>query len=99
MSNKFSVGTLVMMKAPENFIRKDNAPPNGAIGEVMDGSKYSSRIEIGSVVCDFPRHPSGKTTDWWAVPTSFLIPLSDPDLDVTTEEDEFDKKYEEEYSQ
>ncbi|MGZ8887972.1 MAG: hypothetical protein ACXW1D_00270 [Halobacteriota archaeon] len=72
-------GTLVMLRVSEGIPPK---VPNGAIDEVVD-----IYTDIGSVVVMFPRHPSPHPTATWSVLTKYLIPLSDPDIDVS-EEDE-----------
>lgn len=81
-------GTIVMYRIPEGFI---SAVPSGAIGEVLD--IYTENI--GCVVVMFPSYPSTHSTGAWSPQKKHLIPLSDPDIDVSeTECDVLDKELE-----
>jgi hypothetical protein len=76
-------GTLVMLKVPEGSDIKDYAPPNGACGEVVHPGEFLQEIAIGDSCVLFPHTPSKGSTKMWRVPTTWLIPLSDPDADIS----------------
>lgn len=90
MNNKFAVGSLVIMCTPEHENNSSNVP-NGAIGTVMEASKYSAEIGVDEIAVSFPKHISETTTGWWRVPMSWLKPLGGDDL--LDEEDLADSPY------
>jgi hypothetical protein len=78
--NKFSAGTLVMIKAPNESL---TAPLyTGMIGEVKDSQIINNEIPINHVAVDFPSTRSKGWTGWWIFDTAYLVPISDPDMDV-----------------
>ncbi len=57
--------------------------PVGAIGEVQDHARWSMYVPTTNVVVDFPNHPSDTASKLWHCPVTWLIPISDPDADVS----------------
>jgi hypothetical protein len=57
--------------------------PKGSCGEIKDAGPFKHEIPVGRVAVDFPYHPSGTSTNLWCVPLTWLIPLNDPDADIS----------------
>ncbi len=90
------VGTLVMLI---NKIGTDQrfTVPVGAVGEVIstENSRYTTGepVDKGRVGVVFSKHKCNSSTGGWAVFRTNIVPLSDPDADVTTSTiDELDKE-------
>lgn len=82
------VGTLVMLNMPAHMPRAEGLPPNGAIGEVVEVDAWlQAEIPVGNVAVDFPRNPSNSTSKLWNVWVKWLIPISDPDIEIEDYED------------
>lgn len=80
-------GTLVMLnKAPSKGY--SNEPKRGAIGEVVDHSgKPEWFIAKGAVCVSFPQNISHHVTGYWQYSVTSLIPLSDPDAELGSEDE------------
>jgi hypothetical protein len=71
------------------IVMPEGGPQSGAIGEVKPNTGFEDVLEMDQVVIDFPQHPSPSTSKWWRVRKKYLIPLSDPDIDLSVETPEF----------
>jgi hypothetical protein len=80
------VGTVVMKIAMGNPLIPMKIPV-GAIGEIIEPVKGMS-IHIGCVAVFFPAYPSGLIGNGWQVDSKLLIPINDPDADITETEEE-----------
>lgn len=71
-----------MLRSPLPLTLKDHSIVNGAVGEV---SPVAPDI-AGEVVVDFPQYPSWSKDGLWECERAWLIPLSDPDIDIGEDE-------------
>lgn len=84
--SKFKPGQLVMLISTHGFDKSHtDRPVVGSIGEVIpwrdDFSKYA---DVGhSVAVFFPNYPSDSVSNAWALSHSHIIPINDPDADIT----------------
>jgi hypothetical protein len=94
MSN-FKNGTLVMLVSKHSRIAEITAAsgwsgrlavvPFGATGEIIEAYFHPVAQELGYIVM-WSRHKSPwRNGEYWAHPSQ-LIPISDPDIDVTENE-------------
>ncbi len=76
------VGQLVMLVRrnvhPLHDLFSGKFPPIGASGEVI-GLCGIQGSEGPGVHVDFPHYPCDQDGSWWHVPSSWLVPIDDPD--------------------
>jgi hypothetical protein len=85
--NNLKVGTITMIRYPTGFQPVNGAVPNGAIGEVVSGGDLKHLLKVDEVAWESSRYPANKYVSWWRTPKSWLIPLSDPDIDIGVDEE------------
>lgn len=84
------VGTLVMKIAIGNPKNTALTIPTGQIGEVRK-APYGMKVFDTHVVVYFPNYPSPLINQTWQLDFRLVVPISDPDADVTeTEEETFE---------
>ena len=57
--------------------------PRGATGEIKDPTPWKANLSYNDVIVDFPKHPAPSTVKHWCCPISWLIPLNDPNADIS----------------
>lgn len=77
--SKLSVGTIVMLRCPLPLTLEEHLIVNGAVGEI---TSLVSNLP-GDVRVLFPSYPSEHSSKQWNCKKEWLIPLSDPDADVS----------------
>lgn len=85
--NNYSVGTLVILNCSLPLTLEEHSIVNGVIGEIV---ARNVNAEVGQVTVDFPSHKSKSTTGLWNCYTAWLVPISNPDLDVGDVEQDSD---------
>ena len=77
--SSLKIGTIVMLRSPLPLSLESHSIVNGAIGEVSTAPPDI----VGQVVVDFPQYPSWAKNKLWECKPAWLIPLSDPDMDLS----------------